>query len=145
MGSCAYLLPAAPVLLLLPLAREDLKTRSVPVWPVLLFSAAALFIRLLMPGPAFSDGLAGLVPGFVLFLLSRLPRAGIGGGDGLCAAACGSAAGFWPELSALIAGLLLCAVFSLVMLRLGKVKRRDSLPFLPFLLLGHLFIFLASL
>ena len=141
----ANLLPAAPVLLLLPLAREDMRTRSVPLWPILLFSAAALFLRLLMPGPALSDGLAGLVPGFFLFLLSRLPHAGIGGGDGLCAAACGSAAGFWPELSALIAGLLLCAAFSLTLLLLRKAKRRDSLPFLPFLLLGHLLIFLAGL
>jgi len=81
----------------------------------------------------FAGGLAG---GVLLLLLAIISRGGMGGGDVKFAAALGFWLG-WPyTLLALFAGFLIGGVVSSLLLLLRIKKRKDYIPFGPFIAIG---------
>lgn len=87
----------------------------------------------------------GLVVGFTVpFLLALLSRGGMGGGDIKLMGAMGVWLGFPGVLYALFIGALLGSLVGLGLIILGKKKRKDPIPFGPFLVLGFLVLFLFA-
>ena len=126
-------------------ARSDLHSRQIrPLWAVLITGAAAvlnLLFRVYPPADLLLSG-SGAV---FLFLVSFASHSAIGYGDDFVILACFALLGAGEELFCFLAGLLLSALWSASLLIRKKAGRKDTLPFLPFLLAGHICVFLAEL
>lgn len=82
--------------------------------------------------------LGGIGLGLGVMAVSWITREAIGYGDGLTVAACGAAVGFVPTAALFILALCFSAVWSGVLLVSKKAGRKDSFPFVPFLLAAQL-------
>lgn len=115
-------------------AWQDIKKQEISVWIFVAAGAAALLIRRGISGDmAFSASL-----GLVLFAVSRLMRGAVGEGDSLFFLVSGLFLPAAQNLMLFFYGLFLCSLAGLVILADGVRKkknvRKQSVPFLPFLL-----------
>lgn len=152
-GLLAWRWGASPALLLAATAcaglflssLTDLYDRSVHDVVPLASGAAALLLRLLGGTGALVDGLLGVALGFaVIALLIALSRGGMGWGDGTLMAGTGAALGWKLTILALYLGFMIGGVVALLLIALGKVRRKDALPLVPFLALGSVVTLLAG-
>ncbi len=124
---------------------DDLKNRSVrPLWAMIL-SAAAIIFHLFTHSFPVTEYFLVIGSGIFLFLISFATHSAIGAGDCFVINACSCLLSFSEELSCFAAGLLFCAIWSAVLLLTKKAGRKDTLPFIPFLLGGHAAVFTAEL
>ena len=133
------------ILFLIILSAEDLKSRRVRLLPALIFAGGMFLIHLILADLPLEEYLWGILPGAALFAISLITHSAIGSGDALAVISCAAALGGSVEFAALLLSLLLAAFLSLFLLILRKVSRKDTLPFLPFLLAGHLLLFLLQI
>ena len=115
------------------LSLSDLRTRTIPGYASPAFGVTVGILHLFLRDLTLPQFFMGLVPGAVLLFLSIAFSSSVGAGDGLAAMACGAAVGPERIYAALAAAFVLCAVCCVVLLLLKRVRRSDSLPFLPFL------------
>ena len=130
---------------LLWMAVCDLKSHTVPLWPVLLFAALIAVLHLVRGDIRIWEVMAGTLPGLLLFLLAVLLPSSIGTGDGLVIAAGGAGIGFSAEFASLVTALTLCAGYSAFLLVRRKASRKDCMPFIPFLAVGHVLMLAAGM
>lgn len=96
-----------------------------------------LLLALLSGQPSFTDALIGAFGGAVLlFLVAFLSRGGMGGGDAKLLAMIGAFFGWQGAAAALILGSFTGAIIGLLLIALKVIKRRDPVPFGPFLIFG---------
>lgn len=133
------------ILFLLFLSAEDLKSRRVRFLPALFFAGGMFLSHLILADLPLEEFLWGILLGAGLLTISLITHSAIGSGDALAVLACAAALGGSVEFAALLLSLLLTASFSLFLLIRRKISRKDTLPFLPFLLAGHLLLFLLQL
>ena len=67
---------------------------------------------------------------------SYISREQVGYGDGLLLLTVGIWLGFGQTFGVLTLGLILCSVLCGVLLMRKKIRKQDSIPLVPFLLLG---------
>ena len=135
----------AAILFLAVLGVSDLKNRTVPVWPVAVFAAIMAVLHVAMHDLAALQLLAGAVPGLIMMALAAASPASIGIGDGMVIAAGGIGTGFSAAFESLVLALLVCAVYSGILLIRRKASRKDCLPFIPFLAAGHALVLAAEM
>ncbi len=91
------------------------------------------------------DAAAGAFAGFsLLYMIGRLSRGGMGGGDVKLAAAIGAFLGLKGGLLALLAASLVGGFAGLFLIVTGLRARKDLVPFGPYLALGAAFIVFAG-
>ena len=81
--------------------------------------------------------LAGVILGIALILLSKVTDGSIGMGDGIVFCLTGMVLGLAGNFSLLCTSLLLSGILSIVLVCARVVKRNDSIPFVPFILLAY--------
>lgn len=124
-------------ILLLSLAIEDFRKKKIMVLPV----AAAFLLGILHL--AINDSLelksaiGGAGIGVILCILSWVTKKQIGLGDGLVTAVMGIYMGMKFTLLSLCMAFFLVSPTALILCCLKKVKKKDRLPFIPFLFLGY--------
>jgi len=102
--------------------------------PDMLAMAPAAFLGLPDIAARTVSGITGGATGFVLLLLPALIfRGGMGFGDVKMAALIGLAVGFPRVIGAVLAAIVLGGVVALVMVVFRLRKRKDAIPFGPFL------------
>ncbi len=121
---------------------QDLRSKKIYLWLLLIgavimgacipFSASLLII----------DRIAGLAVGIVVIVISFATRGKIGLGDGILLCITGIGLGFWSNMELFAIALFLAAVTSIILLSFRIVDRKKSIPFVPFLFIGYLIIFL---
>ena len=126
------------------LSVSDVKTKTIPAWASPAFAVLSGVLHLFLQDLSAAAFFAGLIPGAVLLILSIVFRASVGIGDGFAAMACGAALGPERIMAALAAAFVFCAVFCMVLLLLKRIRRSDSLPFLPFLASSHIVMLIAE-
>jgi len=115
----------------------DLETGLIPNRIVYPASLAVFALSALEPdiGPLWA--LVGAASGFTLFLLIYiLARGGMGGGDVKLAALIGLATGFPTVLVALFVTFISGGVVAVGLLASGRRRRRDAVPYGPFMVVG---------
>ncbi|RDU35117.1 prepilin peptidase [Neobacillus piezotolerans] len=118
---------------------SDIHYMIIPDKVLLVFAGIFLFERLLWPLTPWWDSLLGAAVGFVLLLLIALvSKGGMGGGDIKLFAVIGFAVGTKLVLLSFLFATLCGAVFGVIGLMLRLVKRRQPIPFGPFIGLGSL-------
>lgn len=78
----------------------------------------------------------GVVPGMLLWLLSVFTEE-VGAADGLVLMQIGILSGLWGGLQVLTISLILMSAAAWILCIIGKLRRKDRLPFLPFLCAGY--------
>ena len=115
---------------------EDLRTKQVSVIGIIVFGAALLLVRFLCGGEFLSMALATL-PGLFALLFSVISGEQIGLGDGLILFVLGFGNGIERMLGMLAFGLLFAGMWAGALLVIRHSGRKQTFPFLPFLLLGY--------
>lgn len=96
-----------------------------------------LLLALLSGSPTIIDALIGAFGGAVLlFLVAFLSRGGMGGGDAKLLAMVGAFFGWQGAAATLMIGSVAGAIIGLLLIALKIIKRRDPVPFGPFLIFG---------
>lgn len=123
-------------------AAADIRYRRVS-GPLALTAAALALPGYLVSWPPDLSRLLGVLPGLGILAVSRLSRQ-IGSGDGWVMLTAGLYTGFSAALGILMLALLGTFPVALFRLVCRKAGRRDTMPFVPFLLAGYLVWLLAS-
>ncbi len=143
-GSWRYILFVLSVAYLGILALTDLKKKVIPnvvLAAALAFWIVTVAISLMMD---MEEGMqvlgtslgGGLFAGGAFLLCYILSRKTMGGGDVKMAAVLGLYVGGQYILLTLFSGILVCAVYSVVMLIRKKITIKDGVPLAPFLYVG---------
>lgn len=117
---------------------QDMKKRQIRLNFVLVFGILGVFFHMLWRMLSIGNILLGMSVGAALLLLSVLTKGGIGVGDALILVVTGIYLGLEKNLELFLFGLFLCSMWSLCLLVLRKKSRKDSIPFVPFLLAAYM-------
>lgn len=117
---------------------------------IILALILSIFLPVEIPGMVFPwpvqvNGLVGAATGFILlFLIALVSRGGMGWGDVKAAALIGMVTGFPLLLVALFLGVVLGGLVAALLLITRIRKRKDAIPFGPFLSVGTLVTLFAG-
>lgn len=129
--------------LALVIAQIDLEHYLIPNSLVLILLITGFLYYFLEPDPGLLNRALGLAVGFVIpLILSYLSKGGMGGGDIKLMGAMGLWLGFPGILYSLFIAALTGSIAGILLIATGIKKRRDPIPFGPFLIIGFLCIFL---
>ena len=115
----------------------DYRKRELPVIYIGIGFCIGLTLRLVIGTPTVFELLLGCLIGAVFLLVARISREAIGYGDGLMIIATGASLGVIDNVLLMLCALVLAALFSIGLLIVKKYKRKDEIPFIPFLLGGY--------
>jgi leader peptidase (prepilin peptidase) / N-methyltransferase len=115
----------------------DLQTKLILNKIVYPIAVVAIVLDIFLPQPGFFSGLLGGVVGFVFFLIPIIvTRGGMGFGDVKMAALIGLVTGFSLVWVAILGGVIAGGLVAIFLLVSGLKKRKESIPFGPFLSLA---------
>lgn len=115
-------------------AWTDWKKREIDVRYTLIF-----VIMVILFGAGKETCVTGILPGGLLWMLSKLVNGYIGEGDGIVCMAAGWVAGFWNIISVIFLACVFVCIYSVYRRLVNKVEQKE-LPFVPFLLAGWMMI-----
>lgn len=120
---------------LIVLSYYDQKEKRIPVYPVAVgggFAILCIAKDIIVTKESTVIGLAGVLPGVVLLLLTCFTDQ-VGTGDGMIVGILGLCKGMRSCMIITCIALLLFSVVGILLLLLRRVKKDTQLPFLPFL------------
>lgn len=118
------------------LAIVDIREKAIPSILLIIFGMMAAIYAVMQGNGEWITVFYSLLPGAFLLLVSLCTRESVGYGDGWAVMALGGLIGMEGCIMTVCTGLVLSAVFSLILLVLHKVNGKSRLPFLPFLTVG---------
>lgn len=135
-GFTIVLLPELVMItIMIAIIQIDIEHQIIPDRLNLVLAIACLSIALIQQDqPLIHAGIGFLVGGGTLFVIAIF--GGIGGGDIKFMAAMGLALGLYKTIAAMMIGFLVGGVFSIFLLLLKLVDKKDFIPFGPFLVFG---------
>ncbi len=114
----------------------DIRKKSVPVAYLIIAAAGSLVMTFLYFGEA-GEILLGLIPGVVLLIAGKLSDC-VGMADGVMLLVLGAMYGLRDGGELMMYSMLLAAVASVLLIALRHAGKKDTLPFIPFLLAGFI-------
>ncbi|HWQ30535.1 MAG TPA: A24 family peptidase [Negativicutes bacterium] len=127
------------VIMLIIAAIVDIRTRRIPDLLIMSFSAAGLLYISIGAYQELPDGLLGaLIAVFSMLLAYKVSGGGLGLGDVKLFGCTGLYLGLEDTLAAMLASVIFCGFFSLVLIGINRENRKRELPFAPFMLAGTL-------
>ncbi|MHB8129871.1 MAG: A24 family peptidase [Mobilitalea sp.] len=130
------------VLLLLCGVQDALK-KKIFIWVIIL---GAVFVGICIPfcdAISIPDRMGGIAVGAGVIIISKATGGKIGMGDGFLLCVTGLGLGFWDNMELFAIALFFAAVIAIVLLSFRLVDRKKSIPFVPFLLIGYVFLIIA--
>lgn len=128
-------------ILLAVLAMEDIKNKKITIWPVAAAFILGMLNFIIYHEPDGKSLLGGLALGVGICLLWWITGKSIGLGDGLVTALVGVYTGTKFTMICLCTAFFLAASAALMLCCIKKVKKKERIPFIPFLLLGYILAF----
>ncbi|MBP5599837.1 MAG: prepilin peptidase [Lachnospiraceae bacterium] len=120
------------------MAVKDIKYKKINGYICLVMIMVSFLIRVKIKQDANFTILLDLIPGLLMYVLSKLSPRSIGEGDALVLIFIGSVVGYMKEIEFLIISVFLAGLIALILFVLKKVDRDTKLPFVPFLSVGVL-------
>lgn len=125
--------------LIIIVAISDLYKMLIPNRVLLFFLGLIVITRFFIPTDLWWDAYAGALLGFaILYIVALVSKGGMGGGD----IKLFGVLGFFVGMKGIVLTLFLAAffgmVFGLMLIVLKKVKRKQPIPFAPFIGIGVL-------
>ncbi len=128
-----------PGVLLLYSTFTDIKSREISGIALMIFTAAALILQILVYKTPAGELIAGASMGAFLIPVSILSRGRLGMGDALLVLVTGLYLGFFKSVELLMCALYISFFFSIFLLIIRR-KKDISYPFVPFLMLAYLIV-----
>lgn len=125
---------------LLFLTIEDVKKRTVPLACIIIFSGSGIFMNYIFKYQSLSSLFLGIGVGAVVIVLGKVTRGGVGLGDGAVLGSIGIVIGGEKGFLLFFISIFMSAIFSLIFLSLKKVKWKQELPFLPYILCTYIIL-----
>jgi prepilin signal peptidase PulO-like enzyme (type II secretory pathway) len=143
-GISLELIPGSILVSVLVLAvMTDLRQKLILDRVTLPVVVMLLIMRMFVGEYSFWFYVIGGMVGFALLLvIAIISKGGMGGGDIKLYAAIGLALGPWLTMMSLVLASFIGAFVGLTLILLGRVQRRDFIPFAPFIWLGTLVAYL---
>ncbi|MEC0304201.1 prepilin peptidase [Terribacillus saccharophilus] len=117
----------------------DMRFMLIPNKILIFFLPLFIILRIITPLNPWWDSIIGAAVAFVLlFLVILFSRGGMGGGDLKLFVVLGVVLGWKGVLLTFFLSAVIGAVVSLVLLSLKVLKRKQAIPFGPYILLGAL-------
>lgn len=121
------------LLFLAGLWTEDIREKNISTYKVYLFAFCAIGYRLGTDGFSLQELGGCLLPGGILLVIAWITGESVGYGDGMSVMTLGLWLGGWETGMAVSMGILLSGIWGLVCI---FRKKREPMPFIPFLILG---------
>lgn len=118
-------------------AAEDIRKKEIHLNLILAFGVVGVVFHMLWQMQTIENVLFGMGVGGALLLLSVLTRGKIGIGDGILLVVTGIYLGLEQNLELLVCSLFICAVYALFLLAMRKRSRKDTVAFVPFVLISY--------
>lgn len=126
------------------LSVEDIRSRELATAPILAMGLLGAGVSLAGHAWQWPGVLLQFVPGLSALLIARISREGIGYGDGLVILCLGCYLPP-PQLAELcMIAITFAGLVALVLLVGRRRGRKETLPFVPFLLAGYLIVLLSG-
>jgi hypothetical protein len=123
---------------------QDIIKKKVCIWVIM---AGAFATAVCIPFCSLSTipgRIGGIAVGVAVIAINLATAGKIGMGDAFLLCVTGLGLGFWGNLELFAIALLLAAIVSIILLSLRLADRKKSIPFIPFLFIGYLFILIAD-
>ncbi|MET3193830.1 A24 family peptidase [Bacillus sp. OAE603] len=118
---------------------SDLAYMLIPDRILLLFLSIFIIERFFIPLESWWNSMIGAVGAFtVLFLIALVSNGGMGGGDIKLFGVLGFALGWKLILITFMIACFTGTIFGLILMKAGRVQKRNPIPFGPFIGLGGL-------
>ena len=124
----------------------DILKKELPVYYLVLgvFPAACGLLNAIMTADPGGTGqilfshVTGAAIGFSFLIICVMTREKLGKADAILFAVCGAAAGYEILITLIMASFLLSAIYAVAMLAIGRMNRKSTFAFAPFILLGFI-------
>jgi len=116
---------------------SDIRLKKLPLWIIGMSGAAGIICNILSDGASFMSMAVGIMVGIFIVVTSIVTKGQIGMGDGCLFISIGAVIGS-STVSLFVGALILCFAVSGVLFVAGKVKKRDRIPFVPFVFLSYI-------
>lgn len=113
---------------------EDIRKKEIQSVRVLCFGIGGILLHLWQRNQSLYSMLGGIAVGAAVIILSLVSGGIIGIGDGLVLCVAGIYIGGINTMRLLLTGLFLSSLYALVLLFMHRKRRKDTIPFIPFLL-----------
>jgi leader peptidase (prepilin peptidase)/N-methyltransferase len=123
---------------------QDLLKKKIFLWMIIL---GTLLTGICIPfchSISLWNRFGGIMIGIIVIVISLATAGKIGMGDGYLLCVTGMGLGFWGNLELFAIALLLASVVSIFLLIFRMADRKKSIPFIPFLLVGYVFLMIAN-
>ena len=124
---------------------QDLRTKKIGLWILILGGGILCAMIPFQNSIALYDRIGGMAVGVTVILISLATGGKIGMGDGLLLCISGLGLGFWSNLELFALALFLAATVSIGLMIARLADRKKSIPFVPFMLIGYIFIVASNL
>lgn len=126
------------LLLLLINGLQDYRKGEISLLSLAGFGSLGIGLNLWLRYQSVGEMIGGIGLGIALLVTAFFTREAIGFGDGLLICVTGIHLGFWGNLSLLFSGTICCGVILSIGILMGRVKMKDRIPLVPFLLLAFI-------
>ncbi|MFV0342077.1 MAG: prepilin peptidase [Anaerocolumna sp.] len=123
---------------------QDLKRKEIHIVLILAGVVIGIILSLFYVDITIQGRVLGFLLGVLLLGLFLLTKGQIGIADGIIMGIIGTTLGFYNGSSILLTALFVSAVLSLILIVFRKVKRKTTIPFIPFLFIGYVGVLLFT-
>lgn len=116
---------------------EDIKSRQLNIITLIIFAFLGLIINFFIMDNKVGEICLSLLPGIVMILLSFISNQSVGYGDGVVVGIIGLYVGLARVVVTGIFALIIAMFFSMVLVTVGNVGHRQTIPFVPFILISY--------
>ena len=124
------------LLFLLICAIEDLVKQKIHIWICIANALIAIIIKVILGNMKWKEYIVALGVCLFIYAFILVTKEAVGKGDGLVIFSMVSILNLSCTMEILFWGLILCCVFSVSAIALGKMKLKNSVPLVPFILAG---------
>lgn len=124
---------------------EDLKEQKIPMFPAICLIIIGMLAKIAVGSVSLTENMesaaawiSGVVPGIMVFLISRIFGNCIGEGDSLLMSGVGVLEGIGFCIKMLAVAGCCIFIFSMGMMAIGKLHRKSKVACVPFLALGYI-------
>jgi leader peptidase (prepilin peptidase) / N-methyltransferase len=115
---------------------QDIKRKEIHISMLFIGIILGLVGAFFILETSIQNRILGLALGVMLLLLNVVTKGQIGIADAIIVSTIGITLGFYITSGILLLAVFLSAIVSLVLMILRRVKRKTTIPFIPFLLAG---------
>jgi len=119
---------------------KDIREKQVSLRSIIMFSLVGVVINISITNISLFDMILGSAVGFGVILIGKLMKDGIGTGDGAVLSSIGILIGGKICLLIFLIAITISAVIVIFLLVFKKVKMKQELPFIPYILFAYMLI-----